>query len=224
MKVASFVRPILGILPWCLLLIVGLRYCALRQTLHGQYPLRGDELQPSQVELSRTATSWEAQRRQWEAILQDSSQQVTQARARMEEEMSTHEPLRAQITKMQAAAIRQAQEADLNRDRTQQLRKSLDQMDEKLRILTAEQQALAQEKQDLVTRVKNRDAELQQSVEQGNLLRARVATMEQNHASLSNELAGARRNIEDAYRTIAAQRQQINSLQIPVDTTNAPPR
>ena len=131
------------------------------------------------------------------------TQRLYRVETQYEEERSTHEPLRAQIEKMNAEALRHNREAAQNQERLQQLQKAVAEGETKQRTTLAEHQAVVAEKQDLLNRLKNTEAEKQKGLETQADLRTRLAATEQQMAGLSNDVAVTRANLEDAFRNIS---------------------
>lgn len=166
--------------------------------------------------------SLERDMRELEQRLAVVSQRLCRAEAQYEEEQKTHDPLRAQISKMSAQGLRHAREAAQNQERIQQLQKALIETETKQRAALADNQNLAAEKQDLLGRLKNSEVERLKGDEAQAGLRDRLATAGQLLASMSNELAVTRANAEEAFRTIADQLSKIRDLQARL-AASAPP-
>ena len=152
----------------------------------------------------------EAQER--ERQMTAATQRLCRAEAQYEEEKRTHDPLRAQIEKMNAEALRHNREAAQNQERLQQLQKAVAEGETKQRTALAEHQAVVAERQDLLTRLKNTEAEKQKAIETQTDLRTRLVATEQQMAGLSNDVAVTRANLEDAFRTIAELMSRIRVL------------
>ena len=192
--------------------------------------MRCQRLQREMAVLQQRAAVGVTHKESLERDMRELAQQLTaislrlgRAEAQYEEEKKIHDPLRTQIEKMSAQGLRHSREATRNQEQIQQLQKALAEAEAKQRTALADNQNLAAERQDLLSRLKKSEMERLKGDEAQAGLRDRLATSEQMLARMSNEVAVTRANSEEAFRTIADQLGKIRDLQTRLAAAAPPP-
>ena len=143
--------------------------------------------------------------RELEQALQAESNRTAAAEAKYQEEKSTHDPLRAQIERMMAAAIRR------NADTTNDQRRIAD-FSRSLRESQDAVQSLTTSKKNLTRRVEILEDERQEAALTLSGLRVQLATAESCAASLSNAFLAAQADMAKMEQTLAASEQRFTGL------------